>query len=56
MSEAAIFTFEVFYLDVNSGNMDSRTYHAEDESHAVELFREFHPDDMIETVEYRGEA
>ena len=36
--------------------MDSRVYHAEDEQHALELFRDFHPDDMVDSVEYRGEA
>ena len=56
MSEATICFFEVFFLDVFFGNTDSRIYRAEDEAHAVELFHEFHPDDIVESVEYRGEA
>jgi hypothetical protein len=56
MDEVVIGQYEVFYLDVNTGHMDSRVYHAEDEQHALELFRDFHPDDMVDSVEYRGEA
>jgi hypothetical protein len=56
MNEVVIGQFEVFYLDVNTGYMDSRVYHAEDEQHALELFRDFHSDDLVDSVEYRGEA
>lgn len=55
MSEVTICVFEVFYMNVDSGVVDSATYRAEDEAHAVEIFRRFHTD-AIESVEYRGEA
>ncbi len=56
MTELNTYVFEVNYLDVETGQMSTSTYRAEDESHAVELFHDFHPNDVVESVVYRGEA
>ena len=54
MDEVELGMFEVFYQS-NVG-VDYAAFRAEDEAHAVELFRKFYPDEKICEVEYRGVA
>lgn len=55
MTYQTLSRYAVVYLCKYKNELDDFVCHAEDQEHAVEMFRKFYPEELIACVEYLGE-